>query len=70
MEDGKRLGLAVCTKRSPQSKGLQEQIEELIITMPNIGQFEHSIEKYKRIDTGIVAMLSGEASLLIVCLRA
>jgi len=34
-----------------------------MITMQNIGQFEHSIDKYRRIGTTNIAMLSGDALL-------
>jgi len=34
-----------------------------MITLPQIGQFEHSIEKYRKINLNTIAMLSGEALL-------
>ncbi|MFH0848658.1 MAG: hypothetical protein V1857_04075, partial [archaeon] len=34
-----------------------------MITMGNIGSFEHSIEKYRKISPNTIAMLSGEALL-------
>ncbi len=34
-----------------------------MITLPQIGQFEHEIEKYRQINSNTIAMLSGEALL-------
>src|SRR5208282_4788300 len=61
--------MTICIAAIGQSKDIGKDCEAIVfatdhmITIPNIGQFEHSIEKYRRIGTRIVAMLSGEALL-------
>jgi len=61
--------MTICIAAIGMCEELRKEDEAIVfatdhmITLPQIGQFEHSIEKYRRVNSNTIAMLSGEALL-------